>query len=64
MSKTQIQDGIYTKTTKRVVYPGGVGRETTVDNSLPEGQRITVKPVVMKGPQSWAYDKPKNDSRK
>lgn len=63
MSKTTIQDGIYTKTTKRTVYPGGVGRETTVDNSLPEGQRITTKPVVMKGPQSWAYDKPKTNNR-
>ncbi len=60
MSKTQIQDGIYTTTTKRTVYPGGRGTEVTVG---PQGQR-TVEKIQLKGPQSWAYDKPKTNTRR
>lgn len=60
MTKTQIQDGIYTTTTKRTVYPGGRGTEVTIG---PGGDR-TIEKIQLKGPQSWAYDKPKTNTRR
>ena len=51
-SKTTQADGTRNK---RLIRPGGSGSDTTVS---PTGN-VTRKKIQLKGPQSWAYDKPK-----
>jgi hypothetical protein len=56
-SKTTQADGTRNK---RLIRPGGSGSDTTIS---PTGS-ITKKKIQLKGPQSWAYDIPKENASK
>ena len=58
---TKSADGVTGTSTKRFVRPGGAGTQTV--NDVGTGQ-TTRTDFQLKGPQSWAYDKPKLNASK
>lgn len=58
---TRSADGVTGTSTKRYVRPGGSGTQTVTDFST---GKTTKTNFQLKGPQTWAYDKPKLNASK
>ena len=58
---TSTKDGTTGTSTKRFVRPGGAGTQSVTD--VGTGKTTNTK-FQLKGPQSWAYDKPKTNTRR